>query len=162
MISNASADCVQFWRLLQGVKAMSAASQNQSYWMLQDAGENLFRLAKERVYRLINVKTENKKPVVKLKRVLEHKPKEILLVQVLTEIESQWNNKLRKTQNKDDCTPAFASANVLLMVKDERALRSIRSYLTCGDGENRAAAQNFLGYLDQVQKQVKPMIRPGD
>lgn len=125
---------------------MSAASKNQSYWMLQEAGEHIFRLAKERVYRLINVKTTtNNPPVVKLKRVLEHKPKEILLHQVFTEIENQWNRKRDTGRN----------GNVLLMVKDERALRSVKSYLTHGDEVNRAAAQNFLSYLDQVQKQCR-------
>lgn len=134
---------------------MSAASKNQSYWMLQEAGEHIFRLAKERVYRLINVTTMNNQPVVKLKRILEHKPKEVLLHQVLTEIENQWNRK------RGNVVTSTTNGNVLLMVKDERALRSVRSYLTHGDGVNRAAAQNFLSYLDQVQKQVKPMIRPG-
>jgi DNA excision repair protein ERCC-4 len=140
---------------------MSAASKSQSYWMLQEAGEHIFRLAKERVYRLITATTGNNQPVVKLKRILEHKPKEILLHQVLTEIENQWNRKLEVARDTKYPVPSSANGNVLLMVKDERALRSVRTYLTHGDGVNRAAAQNFLSYLDQVQKQVKPMIRPG-
>lgn len=132
---------------------MSASSKNQSYWMLQDAGENLFRLAKERVYRLIRAETEENKPVWRLKRVLEHKPKERLLLEVLTEIEKRWKDKLRKT--------GHGNANVLLLVKDERALRSVRTYVAHGAGENRAAARNFLNFLDQVQQKVKPLIRTG-
>lgn len=156
-------DCVQFWTLLMGVKAISASSRNQSYWMLQDAGENLFRLAKERVYRLIRAETEENKPFWRLKRVLEHKPKERLLLEVLTEIEKRWNDKLCKARdgNKDGSSSSAANANVLLLVKDERALRSVRTYLAHGAGENRAAAQNFLNYLDQIQQKVKPLIRTG-
>ncbi len=156
-------DCVQFWTLLMGVKAISASSRNQSYWMLQDAGENLFRLAKERVYRLISAETEDNKPFWRLKRVLEHKPKERLLLEVLTEIEKRWNDKLRKAWDgrKDGPSSSVANANVLLLVKDERALRSVRTYLAHGAGENRAAAQHFLNYLDQVQEKVKPLIRTG-
>ncbi len=160
-LADTQIDCVQFWRLLQGIKAMSAASKSQSYWMLQEAGECIFRLAKERVYRLITVTTANNQPVVKLKRILEHKPKEVILHQVLSEIENQWNRKREVARDKKYPVPSSANGNVLLMVKDERALRSVRTYLTHGNGVNRAAAQNFLSYLDQVQKQVKPMIRPG-
>jgi DNA excision repair protein ERCC-4 len=146
-----------------GLKAISASSRNQSYWMLQDAGENLFRMAKERVYRLIRVENEQKKPVWRLKRVLEHKPKEKLLSEVLTEIEKRWNDKFCKNRNdnKDELSASVANSNVLLMVKDERTLRSVRSYLAHGLGENRAAAQNFLNYLDQVQQRMKPLIRTG-
>lgn len=146
-----------------GLKAISASSRNQSYWMLQDAGENLFRMAKERVYRLIRAENEEKEPVWRLKRVLEHKPKEKLLSEVLTEIEKRWNDKVCKNRNekKDGLSYSATNSNVLLMVKDERALRSVRTYLAHGLGENRAAAQSFLNYLDQVQQRVKPLIRTG-
>ncbi|KAL7537241.1 hypothetical protein ACHAXR_007684, partial [Thalassiosira sp. AJA248-18] len=154
-------DSVQFWRLLQGVKAMSAGSKNQSYWMLQEAGERLFSLAKERVYRLVKVGGDDNNPTIKLKQVLEEKPKEILLHQVLTEIENRWSAKLQKGQEgKDDGSPVASSANVLLMVKDERSLRSVHSYLSNGGGK-RAMALNFLNYLEQVHEKVKPMMRPG-
>mmetsp|Transcript_22331 Transcript_22331/g.54087 ORF Transcript_22331/g.54087 Transcript_22331/m.54087 type:complete len:1112 (+) Transcript_22331:42-3377(+) len=154
-------DCVQFWKLLQGIKSMSASSKNQSDWLLQPAGEKLFRLAKERVYRLINVKGQTG---VKLQRVLEEKPKERLLHQVLTEIENRWSSKQRKTQEgKEDGSPPFtpsASANVLLMVKDERALQSIRSFLSGGGGKH-AVTKSYLHYLDSVVEKVQPTIRPG-
>lgn len=132
--------------------------------MLQDAGENLFRVAKERVFRVIQTQSaEGDTPDWRLKPVLEHKPKERLLLEVLTEIERRWNGKLRKSQsgNGGSLSSIVENANVLLMVKDERALRSVRTYLTYGGKENRAAAQNFLNYLDQVQIKVKSIIRTG-
>jgi DNA excision repair protein ERCC-4 len=147
-----------------GIKAMSASSKTQSYWMLQDAGENLFRVAKERVFRVIQTQSaEGDTPVWRLTPVLEHKPKERLLLEVLTEIERRWNEKLRKSQsgNGGSLSSIAVNTNVLLMVKDERALRSVRTYLTHGGKENRAAAQNFLNYLDQVQQKVKSIIRTG-
>jgi DNA excision repair protein ERCC-4 len=84
-------------------------------------------------------------------------------LEVLTEIEKRWNDKLCKARdgNKDGSSSSAANANVLLLVKDERALRSVRTYLAHGAGENRAAAQNFLNYLDQIQQKVKPLIRTG-
>mmetsp|Transcript_5998 Transcript_5998/g.10525 ORF Transcript_5998/g.10525 Transcript_5998/m.10525 type:complete len:666 (-) Transcript_5998:26-2023(-) len=150
---------------------MSAVSKNPSYWMLQDAGENLFRLAKERVFRLVRVAPDKRqaskgsgdsKPNVKLKQELEEKPKEVLLHQVLTEVDNRWNAKVRKAQEgkEDGSFPVTSSANVLLMVKDERTLRSVHSYLSHGGGK-RALSHNFLNYLEQVVEKVKPMLRPG-
>ena len=101
---------------------------------------------------------------MKLQRVLEEKPKERLLHQVLTEIENRWSSKQRKTQEgKEDGSPPFtpsASANVLLMVKDERALQSIRSFLSDGGGKH-AVTKSYLHYLDSVVEKVKPVLRPG-
>jgi len=144
---------------------MSAVSKNPSYWMLQEAGEKVFRLAKERVYRLVSVApNKDSTPVVKLKQVLEEKPKEVLLHQVLTEVDNRWNAKQQKVRERNDddgsVLRATSSANVLLMVKDERSLRSVQSYLTHGGGK-RAISMNFLNYLDQVAEKVKPMMRPG-
>jgi len=151
---------------------MSAQSRNPSYWMLQDAGENLFKLAKERVFRLVTVapdkrqagqSEEGSRPDVKLKQVLEDKPKEMLLHQVLTEVENRWSARVRNAQEGKDDGSSFhvaSSANVLLMVKDERTLRSIKTYLSSGGGK-RAMSQNFLNYLEQVVDKVKPMLRTG-
>ncbi|KAL7553468.1 hypothetical protein ACHAWF_016750, partial [Thalassiosira exigua] len=156
-------DCVQFWRVLENLKSMSAASRHPSGWMLQEAGERIFRLAKERCYRLDQAgRGADGKPIMKLKRVLEDKPKEALLHQVLTEVENRWRAKAQKAREagKDDGSLSAAGANVLLVVKDERALRSVQSYLSNG-GRKRALAHHFLDYLDAVVERVKPTLRSG-
>ena len=141
--------------MLLSLKAMSTASKTPSGWMLQPPGEKLFRLAKERVYKL--VKTESG---VKLKQVLEAKPKETLLQQVLTEVENRWRARVAKSgDGKDDGIARVAScANVLLMVKDERTLRYVASYLR--DGEGHATSQDALKYLDQVQDKFALVVGP--
>ena len=134
---------------------MSASSNSPSAWMLQDAGENLFKLAKERVYRLVETKDRGGQKSKKLERVLEHKPKETLLRQVLTEVENRWHAKLRKGGEGRN------SANVLLMVKDERALSSVRTFLSYAGKENRGAMITFKSYLDQNVERVKQVCRKG-
>ena len=98
---------------------------------------------------------------MKLKQVLEEKPKEVLLHQTLTEIERRWEARVRKAREgkEDGASPAPSSANVLLMIKDEHALRSIHSYLSVGG--KRAISHSFLNYLDTVVEKVKPMLRHG-
>ena len=138
-------------------KAASAGSKYQSDWMLQGPGENIFRLAKERVYRVVSSGGNTR-----LKHVFEDKPKEILLHQVLTEIENRWKSKEQEGKNDgDESSPAIpSSANVLLVVKDERALRSVHSYLSNPGGKGEMKL-GFLNYLQQVREKVKPMLRPG-
>lgn len=144
------------------MKAMSASGKTSSGWMLQGAGEDLFRLAKERVYKLVENRKGGGELAVKLKQELEEKPKERLLHQVLTEVENRWSAKQRKSREgqEDSSSHVTPSANVLLMVKDERAQQSVSEYLRDGGGK-RALSQNFLKYLDQVHEKVKPMLRPG-
>jgi len=107
---------------------MSASSKYPSGWMLQGAGEKVFTLAKERVYRLVpddrkSATNHEGKKSKRLVQVLEDKPKEELLHQVLTEVENRWKAKVQKAQD-DGCSRNISSSgNVLLMVKDERALR---------------------------------------
>jgi len=123
---------------------------------MQDAGESLFQLAKNRVYRTIEQTNKSGETIDKLKTVLEDKPKERLLHQVLTEIENRWNAKQEKAQKGS----IPSSANVLVMVKDERALQSVHSYLSSGSGK-RASSLSFLKHLDQVVQKSKTVLRPG-
>lgn len=130
---------------------MNLQSKHQSDWILGRAGEDLFKLAKERVFKLVDEKGPTGQPKKILKKVLEEKPKEKLLHQVLTEIENRWNSrKVKALERKEE---PMASANVLLMVKDERALQSVSSYLSGGGGQH-GVLKSFLGYLDQVQEKV--------
>ena len=139
---------------------MSATSRNPSVWMMQEAGERLFQLAKDRVYRLVKHKSTNGKNKLKLKQVLEDKPKERLLHQVLTEVENRWNAKVQKAREDQGNYSKAASANVLVMVKDDRALISVHAYLSDSGGK-RATAHNFYRHLTTVKEKYKSVIRPG-
>ncbi|KAL9190577.1 hypothetical protein ACHAXT_000283 [Thalassiosira profunda] len=149
-------DCVQFYRTLQAYKNKSAASKYQSYWMMQPCGEDVFKLAKGRVFRVVADPT--KRTDGKLKQVLEEKPKERLLHQVLTEVQNRWNAKQQKAM-EEGCQPV-ASGNVLVMVKDHRVLESVETFLATSGGK-LAAARHFLKYLDQVNERTRPMLGPG-
>ena len=118
--------------------------------MMESAGEDLFKLAKERVFQLVDRKGSSGKVEKTLKQVLEDKPKDRLLLQVLTEIEKRWNAKQQRAH----------IANVLVMVKDERALQSVRSYLSDCSGK-RAALNNFGKFLDLTVQKVNAVVRPG-
>ena len=154
-------DCVQFWRFLDGIKAISASSRTPSMWLMTPAGENVFRLAKERVYRVVNAGKRSASganiSVGRLLPVLEENPKERLLQQVLTEIENRWHAK--KTQQDGGKSGKFndTSGNVLLMVKDEATLESIRVYLSVGG--KRAMARRWLNYLEHVNEKSRSMLR---
>ena len=144
---------------------MAAGNKQHGRWMLQGSGEELFRLAKARVYRLQETGKldKNGEPDMKLKQTLEDKPKEVLLHQVMTEINNRWNAKQQKSASEPgkrgvQLPIASSNANVLLMVKDERQLRSVESYLRNGSGK-REMARNFVNYLDQMIEKIKPMMR---
>jgi len=153
-------DCVQFWRFLEGIKAISASSRTPSMWLMTPQGENVYRLAKERVYRVINgrkrIDSENGGvPGKRLIPVLEETPKEKLLQQVLTEVENRWHAK--RSQCDENNTGSFNSGNVLLMVNDESTLESIRSFLS--NGGKRTMVLRWLRYLEQVNDKSRSMLR---
>ncbi|KAL7469107.1 hypothetical protein ACHAXS_009356 [Conticribra weissflogii] len=153
-------DCVQFWRFLEGIKAISASSRTPSMWLMTPPGENVYRLAKERVYRVINGRKRNDHENGydsgrRLMPVLEETPKEKLLQQVLTEIENRWYAK-RKRRDENN-TRSCDSGNVLLMVKDEATLESIRSFLA--NGGKRTMILRWLRYLEQVNEKSRSILR---
>ncbi|KAL7487903.1 hypothetical protein ACHAW6_013850, partial [Cyclotella cf. meneghiniana] len=139
-------DCVSFWRTLEGIKARTSG---HSSWILDTVGERLFELAKERVYR---VKRSNDKTVGKLERVLEENPKERLVQQVLTEIQNRWNAKVASSTS---ILPR-RSANVLMMVKDGYALRSVQSFISLGKG--LSMEDRWRRYLKIVNEKTKSII----
>ena len=133
-------DCVSFFKLINSVKTMSAASRHPSMWLLTPAADLLFRTAKERIYTVVVPKPTKKvpKPVAKLKPVLEENPKWRLLRKVLDEIQEDYEVK---KSLKDD-----GPVNVLVMVKDERTLEALSSYLV--DGKERTMTLRWLRYLE--------------
>jgi len=142
-------DSIDFLNFLQGIKAMNAVSVEPSLWIGEYSGENVFRIAKERVYRVSQKG--------KLITVLEENMKEALLQQVLTEIENRWEKKLRDSDEANDrSTVATRSNNVLLMVKDERTLKSIREYLV--EGGKRSMATKWLRYLERVNEKTRSLL----
>ena len=143
-------DSIDFLNFLQGIKAMNAVSMEPSLWIGEYSGENVFRIAKERVYRVSQKG--------KLITVLEENMKEALLQQVLTEIENRWGKKLRDSKDANDGSPTATtgSNNVLLMVKDERALKSIREYLV--EGGKRSMATKWLRFLERANEKTRSLL----
>lgn len=134
-------DCVSFWKLLNSIRTMSAASRNPSLWLLEAGADALFRTAKARVYNITQPPpTPNvPEPVSILRAVLEENPKWKLLQSVLDEIKTTDNE--RKAGNDEGSV-----RNILVMVKDNRALDAVRSYLT--DGKKKTLQLRWLRFLE--------------
>jgi hypothetical protein len=84
-------DCISFWKLINSIRTMSAASRNPSMWLLTPAADMLFRKAKERVYKIVRQRPTEQvpQPVAVLKPVLEENLKWKLLRKVLAEIREE-------------------------------------------------------------------------
>eukprot|EP00977_Amphora_coffeiformis_P017512 scaffold5771_cov171-Amphora_coffeaeformis.AAC.29 len=132
-------DCVSFWRLLNSIKTLSAASRYPSLWLLTPAADMLFRQAKERLYRIVRSKPTKKEPnpPAKLETILEENPKWKLLQQVLTEIRQEYEKQEVKPEGP---------TTILVMVKDDRTLETLKSYLK--DGKKRTLMLRWLRYLE--------------
>jgi DNA excision repair protein ERCC-4 len=125
-------DCVTFYKLLSSIRTMSAASRYPSMWLLEPATDILFRKAKERVYTIVHPeqssKTSPDRPVSHLITTLEENPKWKLLKTVLHEIQQDHITK-RELKQLDTCHDDTVT-NVLVMVKDDKVLETIKAYLT--------------------------------
>jgi DNA excision repair protein ERCC-4 len=140
-------DCVSFWKLLQSIKTMSAASRHPAMWLLTPAAEMIFKKAKERIYKIVPTRKPTIKvpePMSKLVPVLEENPKWRLLKMVLLEIEQLINEKRQKNDDDDDDA---LSSTVLVVVKDDRTVDAVRSYLV--EGRDRTMTMRWLKYLEQ-------------
>jgi DNA excision repair protein ERCC-4 len=133
-------DCVSFWKLINSIKTMSAASRHPSMWLLTPAADVLFRKAKERIYTIHrrNPTAKIPNPVGKLIPVLEENPKWRLLKKVLGEIQQEGEDK--------PGNPDRRPATILVMVKDERTVDAVRAYLV--DGKDRTMTLRWLNYLE--------------
>jgi DNA excision repair protein ERCC-4 len=129
-------DCVSFWKLINSIKTMSAASRNPSMWLLTPAADLLFRKAKERIYNIQhkNPTAQVPNPVSKLQPVLEENPKWRLLKKVLDEI-----------QEKEAKREQIRPATILVMVKEERTVDTVHAYLV--DGRDVTMTRLWEKYL---------------
>lgn len=153
-------DCVKFWKLIQSIKAMSAASRYPSMWLLEPTGELLFQKAKERLYTITTAsgKSRGKRPMSTadeqfiepsvLQPFLEENPKWRLLRKVLKEIQDEFNE-----QNNS----ATQAARILVMVKDERTIDTLRSCLT--QGSERTMTLQWLRYLENANALSRAIIK---
>ncbi|KAG7367621.1 ERCC4 domain containing protein [Nitzschia inconspicua] len=140
-------DCVSFWKLLQSIKTMSAASRHPAMWLLTPAADMIFKKAKERIYKIQTKEPTPKvpKPVVKLLPVLEENPKWRLLKNVLLEIKQQTEQQQqqeRQLQEEEE-----SQVTILVVVKDDRTVDIVRSYLV--EGRDRTMTLRWLRYLEQ-------------
>lgn len=140
-------DCVSFYKLLHSIKSLSASSRHPSLWLLSPAADALFQKAKERMYVLYRPEPTKQvpKPVMQCQVVLEVNPKWPLLVRVLSEIQEQHEERSAK-QTEDDENAHDGPRHVLILVKDDRALHSIREYLANG---KKSLWRTWLYYLEQ-------------
>jgi len=156
-------DCISFWRLINSIKSMSASARHPSLWLLTPAGENIFKNAKDRIYTIHTSQTSkstktNPKPKKLLIPVLEENPKWRLLHQVLTEIENKWKErKSRKNKLMSKRFSAHRGARVLVMVKDERTVDTLQSYLI--DGKQKTMGKRWLRYLKQVNDRSRLLAK---
>jgi DNA excision repair protein ERCC-4 len=137
-------DCIAFYRLIQNIKSMGASARFPSLWLLTPAAERLFTVAKERIYRVVvpDPTAKHSNPLPQIVPVLEENPKWKLLHQVLSEIEEK---------NRD------TEVRVLVMVKDERTLETIKSYLL--DGREKSMNLRWLRYLKQINDRSRSVAK---
>jgi len=124
-------DCISFWKLINSIKTMSAASRYPSMWLLTPAADLLFRRAKARIYKIDRPKPTDEvpQPIGKLIPILEENPKWRLLKKVLFEIEEIEKKQSQTLGSHEQPT------TILVMVKDERSVDAVKSFLV--DGRDR-------------------------
>jgi DNA excision repair protein ERCC-4 len=153
-------DCFSFWKLLNNIKSMSASARFPSLWLLTPAADRMFAAAKERMYSLTEqVSSKTSKVVTSLVPTLEENPKWRLLQQVLSEIEVKEKNKANaKRPSQTTPTTSFGlGARILVMVKEERTLDAVRSYLV--EGSNITMTKRWIRYLQQVNDRSRSLAR---
>jgi DNA excision repair protein ERCC-4 len=138
-------DCISFWRLINNIKSLGASNRTPSLWLLTPAADRLFKLAKERIYTVVQTKASKKNsgPIHRLQLTLEVNPKWRLLHQVLSEIQKKL------TDGRE--------ARVLVMVNDERTLQTVKSYLV--DGKDKTMMKRWLQYLNNVNDRSRAMAK---
>ena len=157
-------DCIAFWRLINNLKAIGSKARHASLWLLTTPGDELFKVAKERIYRIVDGHHQQQqqprskngpKPLKRLICELEENPKWRLLHQVLSEVEGRHREK-NKGRDRDD-EDQGGNNRVLVMVKDERTLGSIRSYLV--DGKEKTMKKRWLGYLRHINDRSRALAK---
>ena len=152
-------DCFSFWKLLNNIKSMSAAARYPSLWLLTPAADRMFAAAKERMYSLTEqLSAKTSKVVTRLEPTLEENPKWKLLHQVLSEIEVKEKKKTHTSNPNEVSNASFGlGARVLVMVKEERTLDVVQSYLV--EGSNVTMTKRWIRYLQQVNDRSRSLAR---
>ena len=159
-------DCISFWKLINHIKSTSAAARTPSMWLLTPAAEMIFQKAKERIYVMTRDKptTSIPNPVCKLKPVLEEIPKWKLLRQTLTKIKFDWekrkeykNQQYNKEMDHHHHHRTTVGARVLVMVRDNRTLDTVKSYLV--DGKERTMTLRWLRYLEMTNDRSRSVAK---
>ena len=167
-------DCISFWKLLQNIKTMSASSRHPSLWLLGPAADRLFRKAKERVYQIVHEQPatrtaasatephQDQQPHTmpattvgsKLVAVLEENPKWKLLRSVLDEIQAEYNSEEKQEYDEEDMVEGPSS--VLVVVKDDRTVDTLKAYLT--GGKKKTLAWTWLRFLEQQNDRSRAIL----
>lgn len=143
-------DCVTFWKLLTSIKTTSAASRHPALWLLTPAADLIFRCAKERIYKIHRDKpTEDiPAPFGRLIPVLEENPKWRIVKNILLEIEEiEGKTNSNKHHNNSSSSKREEPATIMVVVKDERTVDTLKSYLV--NGRDRTMTKRWLNYLEQ-------------
>lgn len=141
-----SYDCVDFLRVVETIIAANDGNEagaggriNQSPWVLLDAAQRIFQLARDRVYRA------SRQPNALPEPVLEQLPKCEMLGEVMQEIE--LNLQLHPPHPEQHSTKA-----TLVMCSDERTARQIREYLqscTISSSNNDGESTGHPAFLEE-------------
>lgn len=151
-------DCISFYKLINSIKTASAGARHPSMWILDASGDIIFSKARERIFKVTRPKPTKRvpNPVARLKPVLEENPKWRLLSQVVTEIRNDWPERQEHHRHTGRVGTA-GGARVLIMVKDERTLDSIRTYLI--EGKERIMTLRWVRYLEQINDRSRAVAR---
>ncbi|KAL7555565.1 hypothetical protein ACA910_013041 [Epithemia clementina (nom. ined.)] len=173
-------DCVSFWKLLQNIQTVMAASssasslssRHASMWLLTPAAVQMFRKAKERVYRIELSSNQDgggddnypreqqaknaRSTHAKLVAVLEENPKWKLLRKLLEEIQTEYQQKQKREQTNTLWPCSSSSCVVLVLVKDNRTMDTLQSYLT--GGKKQTLAYTWLRYLEQTNDRSRAIL----
>ncbi|CAG8727296.1 18554_t:CDS:1, partial [Acaulospora morrowiae] len=133
-----SYDCVTFHSFLETILASQTSistlsQQQQSPWIFTDSGNNIFTVAKRRVYvRSGSTSTVSETDKAKkhdflpgIEPILEELPKWGLLADVLNEIELEIESSSDSVNNGEQ-----SNDNILVMVENERECSQLREYLS--------------------------------
>ena len=151
-------DCISFYKLIISIKTASVGARHPSMWILDTSGDIIFTKARERIFKVTRPKPTKRvpNPVSRLKPILEENPKWRLLTQVVTEIRNDWPER-QEHNRRTGRSQTAGGARVLIMVKDERTLDSIRTYLV--EGRERIMTLRWVRYLEQVNDRSRAVAR---
>lgn len=156
-------DAISYYAFLLNHEHVSGQQRFPSPWLFTEAADKLLSAAKERLYRVVDKKTQ--RPInlrrlasgtaaptpesAELQFVLEGNPKWEALVQVLDEA----NEERRKAGVMNQRGAVSGGASVLVMVKDERTCAQLREFLSLGEKETMR--RRFGHYLLQKEAALR-------